>query len=272
MSTARKLLFRKFYSCPESYRQFVWLNYRTTIHLRRVHCPSSLSGRHALKLKIDGSNHAEKLPKKNESQKAATGSPIADIPEDPFNFAALDEAILKTRTRLQHDLANLRGGGRMDPKVVESILVKLDKAGNQRTKLGDIATVVPKGGRSMMLIAGDQTDLKAISSALMSSSLELNPQPSPSRNPLELQIPIPPPTQESRLEAQKEASKLGEQAARGIRNARQVCKQRLKQMQQAKLARGDDIRRAEKKMEIIVEKGVVEAKGLVDAARKAAMG
>lgn len=61
--------------------------------------------------------------------------------------------------QLTHKLSQLRGGGRLNPDVVESLKVQLGSAGRDGTgketvKLGDIAQVVPRG-RMLNVICGE---------------------------------------------------------------------------------------------------------------------
>jgi ribosome recycling factor len=88
------------------------------------------------------------------------------------------------------------------------------------------------------------------------------------QNASQLNVPIPPPTKESRDLALAAASKSGENANVGVRNARGAMQKRLRGMEVKKVVREDDIKKARKEMEKIVEKGVADVKKAVDAARK----
>lgn len=111
--------------------------------------------------------------------------------------------------------------------------------------------------------------VKAITSTIQAApNLQLTPQPD-AHNPLALNIPIPPPTKESRDAAVQTASKAGEQASVGVRNARAASQKRLRGMELKKLVRPDDLKKAHKEMESVVEKGNKSVKEAVDAAKKA---
>jgi ribosome recycling factor len=84
-----------------------------------------------------------------------------------------------------------------------------------------------------------------------------------------LNVPIPPPTKESRDLALAAASKAGEIASVGVRNARGAMQKKLRAMELRKVVRPDDLKKAHKEMEKIVETGVADIKQSVDAARKA---
>jgi ribosome recycling factor len=84
-----------------------------------------------------------------------------------------------------------------------------------------------------------------------------------------LNIPIPPPTKESRDLALAAAHKAGENANVGVRNARAAMQKKLRAIELKKAARPDDLKKAHKEMEKIVEKGNADVKKTVDTARKA---
>ena len=110
--------------------------------------------------------------------------------------------------------------------------------------------------------------VKSVVSAIQGSN-ELNLQPVPdAHNPLQLNVPIPPPTKQSRDQALAAASKAGEAANVGVRNARGAMQKRLRAMELKKVVRPDDLAKAHKEMEKIVQKGVDDIKKAVDAARK----
>ena len=64
------------------------------------------------------------------------------------------------------------------------------------------------------------------------------------------------------------ASKSGETANVGVRNARGAMQKRLRAMELKKAVRPDDLKKAHKEVEKVVEKGVADVKKTVDAARK----
>lgn len=110
--------------------------------------------------------------------------------------------------------------------------------------------------------------MKPITSAILSSDLSLTPQPDP-HNILQLNISIPPPTKELREQTVVAARAAMEKAAGAVRESRSVSHKRLQDMQRKKLARPDDVRKAQEQMERMAEKGQKEVKELFDAAKKA---
>jgi ribosome recycling factor len=76
--------------------------------------------------------------------------------EDPFDFSTLQSGIDNALERLKKELSMLRTGGRFNPEVVENIRVHVIKGSKDTERLGDLAQVLPKGGRSLMLLVGDK--------------------------------------------------------------------------------------------------------------------
>jgi ribosome recycling factor len=101
-----------------------------------------------------------------------------------------------------------------------------------------------------------------------SNDLNLQPQQD-AHNALQLNIAIPPPTKESRDQAMGAATKAGETAYVGVRNARGAMQKRLRAMELKRTARPDDLKKAHKDMEKVVEKGNADIKKAVEVARKA---
>ncbi|KAE9368490.1 ribosome recycling factor [Stipitochalara longipes BDJ] len=188
--------------------------------------------------------------------------------EDPYDLSTLQDGISKALDKLKNDLSKLRTGGRFNPEVLENLRVHLVKDSKASERLGDLAQVLPKGGRSLMILVGEKEHVKPIVSAIQGSrDLNLQPQPD-AQNASQLNVPIPPPTKESRDLALAAASKAGETANLGIRNARGAMQKRLRAMELKKAVRPDDLKKAHKEMEKVAEKGVADAKKFVDAARK----
>jgi len=95
-----------------------------------------------------------------------TDSPSTDNPSenDPYDFSTLESGIAKAVERLKDALGKLRAGGRFNPEIIERLKVQL-KAGEGRqgekvkietVDVGDLAQVVPKGGRSVVVLVGDE--------------------------------------------------------------------------------------------------------------------
>jgi ribosome recycling factor len=53
-------------------------------------------------------------------------------------------------------LQKLRTGGRLNPETIEQLRVNLVKGKNETVRLSEVAQVVPKGGRSVAIIVGEE--------------------------------------------------------------------------------------------------------------------
>ncbi|EFR01981.1 hypothetical protein MGYG_04984 [Nannizzia gypsea CBS 118893] len=222
---------------------------------------------------------ASKESSKDNDKAAAAGGAGA---EDPFDFSSLHDSIKDAVTRLKEDLSKLRGGGRVTPEAIENLRVSLHKVGGAEVgkgkkgasssskdtaRLGEIASVIPKGGRSVSILVGEEHDVKPVMSAITASDLSLNPQADP-HNPLQLNVAIPPPTKESREQTVKDAKAAMEKASNIVRNGRAALNKKLKG-KDLKKARPDDVRKAVDQMEKIAEKGQKDVKDVFEAAKKA---
>jgi ribosome recycling factor len=88
--------------------------------------------------------------------------------EDPFDLSQLHNGISTAVARLKDDLSKLRAGGRFNTAVLESLRVQLSKDSKDSVKLGDLAQVVPKGGRMVTLLAAEEDVSSCHSTALIS--------------------------------------------------------------------------------------------------------
>ncbi|RAL07477.1 ribosome-recycling factor [Aspergillus homomorphus CBS 101889] len=219
-------------------------------------------------------SNSPSLYKKREKSNPSTSTnneesvPKTAPSDDPYDLSQLHNGIAAALSNLKDDLSKLRGGGRFDTNSIESLRVKLSRASKETLRLGDLAQVIPKGGRMVTVLAAEEDHVKPIISAIISSDLSLTPQ-ADSHNALQLNIPIPPPTKESRDQAITMAKKAMERAAAAVRDSRGLVHKRLQDMQKKKTARPDDVRKAQEQMEKVSEKGQKDVKELLEAAKKA---
>lgn len=88
-------------------------------------------------------------------KKAAKGSQAAAADTaDPFDFSILQKGIEQAHTKLREDLSKLRGGGKLNPEVLEVLKVKLEK-GAVTERLSHVAQVIPRG-RTLQVIASEK--------------------------------------------------------------------------------------------------------------------
>lgn len=75
---------------------------------------------------------------------------------DPFDFTGYEAAILRAHENLESELAKIKAGGR-NPESIENVKVKLnkEKGSKETVKLGDLASVVPRG-RNVGVLVGEK--------------------------------------------------------------------------------------------------------------------
>jgi ribosome recycling factor len=93
---------------------------------------------------------------KADREKEEALSEASGEAEDPFDFSTLEYGIEKTIEKLKNDLSKLRTGGRFNPEILENVRVHLNKESKASERLGDLAQVLPKGGRSVMVLVGEK--------------------------------------------------------------------------------------------------------------------
>ncbi|KAG8623217.1 hypothetical protein KVT40_008193 [Elsinoe batatas] len=190
--------------------------------------------------------------------------------DDPFDLTTLEDDISKTTDKLKSDLSKLRSGGRFNPQVLETLRVQPEKDVKTSYPLQDLAQIISRGGREIQILINDAAHIKAVTSAIQSSSLSLTPQPDPTgQNPQMLVVKIPPPTAESRKATLNEAGKAGDVAQNAVRNARGAQQKKFRKMELGKTVRPDDLKKAQGKMEEVVKKAGEEVKRIVDGAKRA---
>jgi hypothetical protein len=92
----------------------------------------------------------------NDADVASTVSKTNTPPGDPFDLSQLHIGIADALTRFKDDLSKLRSGGRLNPEVIENLRLHLVKGSKETAKLGELAQVVPKGGRTIAIIVGEE--------------------------------------------------------------------------------------------------------------------
>jgi ribosome recycling factor len=79
----------------------------------------------------------------------------SNIVDDPYDFSTLEAGIGKALEKLTGDLSKLRTGGRFNPELLEAVRVHLSKDSKTSVRLGELAQVLPKGGRSVVVLVGE---------------------------------------------------------------------------------------------------------------------
>jgi ribosome recycling factor len=97
---------------------------------------------------------ATKLSSQGDSKKEK-GS-IQALVDDPFDHTTLEAGIQNAIEKLNGELSKLRTGGRFNPELIEAVRVRLGEDGSGSERLGDLAQVLPKGGRQIQILVGEK--------------------------------------------------------------------------------------------------------------------
>lgn len=235
---------------------------------------------------------------------------------DPYDFSELESKIQKALSRLADALAReTRNAGRsVSVETMEALPVEI-KTGEspkhdphrgsppaggfskETVRLGEVATVVWRGGRTMQILAHEESVscvsqtilihlptpcnvifqseklnqkkyIKPLTASLLSSPHSLNPQPD-AHNPLALTLTIPPATTETRRRAADEAKQSLERAMLDVRTARGDMQKKFRRWETNKDVVVDELRKAHRRMEEVVKRGEADGKKLYDNALKA---
>jgi ribosome recycling factor len=172
----------------------------------------------------------------------------------------LKNGIAKAQDSLKRDLARLRTG-RASPELLESI--RVDYYGTP-TPIQQMASVSVPEARLIVIKPWDRSAITLIDKAIQTSGLELNPQ-----NDGEIiRIPIPPLTEDRRKDIVKLAKNYGETCKIAIRASRHEAKDMLQAIKEEGEAGEDEIDRALKKLESVVQEGVAKVDEIIGRKEK----
>ncbi|KAK5079825.1 ribosome-recycling factor [Exophiala xenobiotica] len=240
-----------------------------------LHKKSSASSKSSRKSpKVDSPNVNEHVP-----DNKATRNRDDEI--DPYDQSELESGIASAIARLKDALTKTRDAGRVTPNMLEALPVELnikhpdqskpkgkaETPHHERAKLGDIASVVPKGGRMLQVFAAEEAHVKPLTAAIMASDYSLTPEVD-KNNTLLILVPVPPATAETRQQAAQEAKKCFDKASLDVRNARGDAQKRFRKMELNKLVIQDELKKAHKGMEDVARKGQDEVKRVYENALK----
>jgi len=159
----------------------------------------------------------------------------------------LKSDITKSHDALKKGLQRIRTG-RANPDVLDS--VRVDYWGTP-TPISQMATISVPEARSLLVKPWDKQNLKAIDRAIREADLGLNPQ----NDGEVIRLPMPMLTEERRKELTKVARKTGEEGKVVIRKHRQDARALLEQLKTDGDAGADEVERALKKVDELVQGG-----------------
>lgn len=162
-------------------------------------------------------------------------------------LSELKADIGKAHEALRNSLSKIRTG-RANAGILDG--VRVDYWGTP-TPISQLATISVPEPRMIMVKVWDKQNVRAVEKAILEADLGLNPQTDGEL----LRIPMPPLTEERRRDLTKLAKKTGEECKVAIRKHRQDARSMLESLKDDGEVGADDVDRALKKVDEIVQAG-----------------
>ena len=164
---------------------------------------------------------------------------------------------------LDRELTSIRAG-RANPGVLDKVMV--DYYGSP-TPVQQVASVAVSEARILTITPWDGTLIKAISKAIQTSDIGINPIDDGQT----IRLNFPAPTEERRKQLAKEVSKLGEEAKVAVRNIRRDAMDKAKAMKKAGELTEDTQKTMEEDVQKLTDKYVKNIDAAVEEKQKEIM-
>ena len=151
---------------------------------------------------------------------------------------------------LESEYASVRAG-RANPGVLDKVTV--DYYGVP-TPINQVASVSVTEARTLSIQPWDRTLLKAITKAIQTSDIGINPID----DGVSIRLNFPAPTEERRKALAKDVAKMAEDAKVAVRNVRRDAMDKFKAAKKAGELTEDDQKNPEEKMQKITDKFIKE--------------
>lgn len=161
-----------------------------------------------------------------------------------------EEKMQKSIASLERELSTIRAG-RANAAILDRI--KVDYYGTP-TALQTLAAISVPEPRTLMVQPYDQSVLKAIEKAILTSDIGINPQ----NDGRAIRLNFPPLTEERRKELVKSVAKKTEEGKIAIRNIRRDAVESAKAQKKKSEITEDDLKNVEKYMQAMHDKYIKE--------------
>lgn len=168
----------------------------------------------------------------------------------------------KSVSHLQQELIRVRTG-KANPALLDGIMVE---AYGSMMPLSSVANITTPDARTLVVQPWDKSTLRDIETAIINSSLGLNP----GNDGEIIRINLPPLTEERRKDLLKLAKAMGEEAKVAIRNVRRDANERIKKLQKDGLAE-DAAKDAEAKTQQLTDRMSLKVDEVLAAKEKEIM-
>jgi ribosome recycling factor len=176
---------------------------------------------------------------------------------------AFEEKMKSAIEHLERELAAVRAG-RANPAVLDHIEVEYYGA---PTPLAQVASVAVTEARILTITPWDRTLLKAITKAIQTSDIGINPIDDGTN----LRLTFPAPTEERRKQLAKDIAKLGEETKVAIRNIRRDAMDKAKAMKKSGDLTEDDQKAMEEDVQKLTDKYIKLADKAIEEKQKEIM-
>lgn len=159
-----------------------------------------------------------------------------------------EEKMSASVEHLARELGTIRAG-RANPAILDKVSVDYYGA---PTPINQIAAVAVAEARILTITPWDRQMLKAISKAIQTSDIGINPIDDGQT----IRLVFPAPTEERRRQLTKDVQKLGEEAKVAVRNVRRDAMDKFKAMKKAGELTEDDQKKLEEEAQKLTDKFV----------------
>ena len=166
-------------------------------------------------------------------------------------------------SHLDRELATIRAG-RANPAILDRVMV--DYYGSP-TPVNQVASVAVAEARILNITPWDSKLVKAISKAIQTSDIGINPID----DGQVIRLVFPAPTEERRKQLAKEVSKLGEDAKVAVRNIRREAMDKTKAMKKAGELTEDSQKTMEEDVQKLTDKYIKNIDAAVEEKQKEIM-
>lgn len=171
-------------------------------------------------------------------------------------YKPIEEKMKKTISVLKENLAGIRAG-RANPAILDKVMVDYFGVPTPINQLGNIS--VPEA-RVILIQPWDMKMLKEVEKAINKSDIGINPN----NDGKVIRLVFPPLTEERRRELTKVVKKDGEEGKVAIRAIRRDAIEHFKAQKKNGEITEDDLKDAEKDIQVITDKYIVEVDKVVE--------
>ena len=171
-------------------------------------------------------------------------------------YKAIEDKMKKTMSVLKEDLAGIRAG-RANPAILDKLFIEYY---GSPTQVNQLANITVPDARVIAIQPWDSKLLKEIEKSIQKSDIGINPN----NDGTTIRLVFPALTEERRKELTKAVKKHGEDSKVIIRTIRRDTIDQFKAQKKSGELTEDDLKDAEKEMQILTDKYISEIDNIVE--------